>query len=433
MSFSKKTIKDISLKGKTVLVRADYNVPLTKDGKIVDDYRVKKSLPTLEYLIKQGCKVVVCSHLGRPDGKRNLDLSLAPVAKRLNKILDTNVYFAPDCIGKGVEKAVSNLKPAEVLLLENLRFYKEEEENNKDFAKQLASLADVFVEDGFGVVHRAHASTEGVTKYLPSVAGLLLEKEVDTITSIVEKPKRPLMAIVGGAKIADKMEILERFIKLADFVAIGGAMANTFLKARGVDIAKSLSVAEDVPLARDILHKAEAESKKRRFIFYLPQDSVVANKIDKTARTRIVDWDTQVIAELESYPKRPPDEATRLSKDESILDIGPFSGAFIAGSMQMMETVVWNGTMGVTETPAVSGPVGPFAHGTEIIMESLMGEFGHRPFSLIGGGDTSAYIEERGLIDCFNHVSTGGGASLDLLGGKKLPGIEALQTKTGAK
>lgn len=429
MSFEKKTIRDVTLRGKTVLLRADYNVPLEKDGSITDDYRIKKSLPTIGYLLKQNCKVVVCSHLGRPDGQPNVKFTLAEVAKRLSRLIDAPVYFAPDCVGAGVEKAVANLKKGEVLLLENLRFYKEEEQNDKAFAKQLASLADVFVQDGFGVVHRVHASTEAITKFLPSVAGLLLEKEVRTITDIVEQPKRPLMAIVGGAKIADKMEILKRFILLADIVVVGGAMANTFLRAKGIDIAKSLSEPADVPLAKDILELAEKESKKRRFVFYLPQDSVVANKIDKTARTRIVDWDTHMIAELESYPKRPPHEASHLKPDEIILDIGPFSGAFIAGSMQMMETVVWNGTMGVTETPSVSGPIGPFGHGTEIIIESLLGEFGHRPYSLIGGGDTSAYIEERKLLDCFDHVSTGGGASLDLLAGKKLPGVEALQDK----
>lgn len=429
MIFTKKTIKDIDIKGKTVLLRADYNVPLNKAGKITDNYRIKKSLPTLEYLLKQDCKVVVCAHLGRPEGRRDLRFTLAPVAKQLNRLLNKKVYFVPDTIGGVVKSAVNNLKHGEVLLLENLRFYKEEEANDKKFAKQLASLADIFVEDGFGIVHRAHASTEGVTHYLPSVAGLLLEKEVSTIYNVLITPKRPLMAIIGGAKIADKIEIIEKFIKLANIVAIGGAMANTFLKAKGIDIAKSLVEPADVPLAKDIMRLAQKESKQRQFTFYIPQDSVVANKIDKTARTRIVDWDANIIASVENYPKRPPRESNQLKKDEIILDIGPFSGAFIAGSMQLVNTVIWNGTMGVTETPAIDGPVGPFAHGTEIIIESLMGEFGHRPYSLIGGGDTAGYIEERGLVNCFDHVSTGGGASLDLLAGKKLPGVEALQNK----
>jgi 3-phosphoglycerate kinase len=429
LNFSKKTVEDIALQGKTVLVRADYNVPFTKDGKIADDYRIKKSLPTIEYLLKKNCKVVVCSHLGRPEGKRVDGLSLALVAKRLQKLLSERVYFVPDCVGPAVNTAVKNLKQGELLLLENLRFYEEEEANDKAFAKQLASFADVFVSDGFGVVHRAHASTEGVTKHLPSVAGLLLEKEMVALGQVVDNPKRPLMAIVGGAKVSDKIEILERFIKLADIVAIGGAMANTFLKAKGIDIEKSMSEPSDVPLAKDIMAKAEAEAKKRKFVFYLPQDSVVASKIDKTAHTRIVDWDAHVIATLENYPKRPPREASKLKDGEIILDVGPFSGAFIAGSMQMVETVVWNGTLGVTETPALEGPVGPFAHGTELVIEALMGEFGHKPHSIIGGGDTAGYIEERGLIDCFDHVSTGGGASLDLLAGRKLPGVEALNDK----
>lgn len=428
MGFSKKTIKDIALKGKTVLVRADYNVPL--DGKkIADDYRIKKSLPTIKYLLGQNCKIIICAHLGRPDGRRNMDFSLAPVADRLGELLHQKVYFVGDCIGEPVKKATDNLKKGQVLLLENLRFYKQEKENDKEFAKQLASLADIFVEDGFGIVHRAHASTEGVTHYLPSVAGLLLVKEVTTINEVVANPKRPLMAIVGGAKVNDKIEILEKFIKIADIVAIGGAMANTFLKARGIDIAKSLSAPKDVPIAKDILRMAEKEAAKRPFVFYVPQDSVAATSISKTSQTRIVDWDAHVFATLDNYPKRPPSSSGQLKSNEIILDIGPFSGAFIAGSMQMVNTVIWNGTMGITETPAINGPVGPFAHGTEIIIESLMGEFGRRPYSLIGGGDTAGYIEERGLVDCFDHVSTGGGASLDLLAGKKLPGVEALQDK----
>ncbi len=429
MSFTKKTIKDIKLSGKTVLLRADYNVPLSKDGKITDDYRIKQSLPTIEYLIDKKCKVVICAHLGRPDGRRDLKYSLQPVAKRLEKLLGKKVYFTPVTVGDVAKKAVDKLKDGQVLLLENLRFNPEEEANDKKFAKELASLADVFVEDGFGIVHRAHASTEGVTKYLPSVAGLLLEKEVTTINGIIDNPRHPLMAIVGGAKISDKIEILKKFIKLADVLVIGGAMANTFMKAKGIDIARSLSDADDVPMAKEIIRLAELESKKRKFIFYLPQDSVVASRVDKLAKTRIVDWDAHLIATLENYPKRPPRSAFQLNKDDIILDIGPFSGAFIAGCMQLVNTVVWNGTMGVTETPSVDGPVGPFAHGTELIIEALVGEFGHRPYSFIGGGDTAGYIEERGMVEYFNHVSTGGGASLDLLAGKKLPGVEALKDK----
>lgn len=429
MSFAKKTIKDIALSGKTVLLRADYNVPLTPEGKIADDYRIKKSLPTIEYLLQQNCKIIICSHLGRPNGRRNSKYSLAPVAKKLENLVKTDVFFVPDCVGDPVKRAVNNLKQRQILVLENLRFYPEEEANDSEFAKKLAELADVFVEDAFGVVHRSHASLVGVPKHLPGVAGLLLRQEITTITQLMEQPKRPIMAIVGGAKIADKIEILKRFIKIADIVVIGGAMANTFQRARGIDIGKSLTDNNDLPLAKEILQLAKAESKKRRFIFYLPQDAVVATEISKTAKTRIVDWDAHVVATLENYPKRPPRESGQVKAHEIILDIGPFSGAFIAGSMQMVETVIWNGTMGVTETPAIDGPVGPFAHGTEIVLESLMGEYGYKPYSLIGGGDTSAYVEERGLTGCFNHVSTGGGASLDLLAGKKLPGVEVLKDK----
>ncbi len=238
--FTKQTIRDINLKGKTVLLRADYNVPVQK-GKITDDYRIKQSLPTVEYLLQRGAKLIICSHLGRPEkGKPVADYSLFPVAKRLQELLGKPVEFATDCVGEPAEKAAAKLKPGQVLLLENLRFHPEEEADDDKFAEQLAGLADIFVQDGFGVVHRAHASTDAVTRHLPSVAGLLVEKEVDTITSVMEKPERPLAAIIGGAKIADKLDILKRFIKLADFVAVGGAMANTFLAARGLDVADSL-------------------------------------------------------------------------------------------------------------------------------------------------------------------------------------------------
>jgi phosphoglycerate kinase len=236
--FSKQTIRDIDLKGKTVLLRADYNVPIDS-GKITDDYRIKQSLPTINYLLKHDVKVIICSHLGRPKSPRDADCSLFPVAKRLQQLLDRPVEFATDCVGAPAEKAAKNLKPGSVLLLENLRFHPEEEADDDGFAARLASLADVFVQDGFGVVHRAHASTDAVTRHVPSVAGLLLEKEVDTITSVMEKPERPLVAIIGGAKIADKIDILSRCIEIADFVAVGGGMANTFLAARGLDVAES--------------------------------------------------------------------------------------------------------------------------------------------------------------------------------------------------
>lgn len=432
--FTHKSIRDIQLTGKTVLLRADYNVPV-KDGKITDDYRITQSLPTVQYLLEQGAKLIICSHLGRPEGPGDKAASLKPVAKRLSELLKQDVAFAADCIGEEAAKGSRALKSGQVLLLENLRYHKEEEKNDEDFARQLASLAEVFVQDGFGVVHRAHASTEGVTNFLPGVAGFLLEKEVDTITNVMQNPNRPLVAIVGGAKIADKIDILHRFIEIADFVAVGGAMANTFLKARGVDVQASMYDNDELGVARDVLKKAAAESEKRKFSFYVPQDGVVAKKVDKNARTRIVDWSAHVIADIESYPKRAPASSLDIADDEMILDIGPFTGAFIAGVLQQAETVVWNGAMGVTEVKGSQGPVGPFAHGTDLVMEAMLGGFSsggnirHRPFSLVGGGDTVGYIQDRGLTGAFNHVSTGGGASLELMSGRKLPGVEALLDK----
>ena len=426
--FTKKTIKDIDLQGKIVLLRADYNVPLA-GGKITDDYRIQQSLPTVQYLLDQNVKLIICSHLGRPAGKVDPSLSLFPVAKKLQQLLDRPVEFVPDCIGERVQKAVGSLKPGGVLLLENVRFHPEEEADDADFAKQLASLADVFVQDAFGVVHHAAVSVSGLPKYLPAVAGLLLEKEVDTITTVMQKPQRPLTAIIGGAKIADKIDILQKFIDIADFVAIGGAMANTFLAADGVDVAASLYDKADIPLAREVMAKAKAKSRTQPFVFAVPRDAVVAHKVDKTAPTRIVDWTANVVAEIEHYPKRPPVVSSRVEPHEMILDIGPFSASFIAGAIQLSGTVVWNGAVGVTETSSLGDPIGPTAHGTELIMEAMLGEFGHRPYTLIGGGDTVGYVEGRKMVSGFDHVSTGGGASLELMAGRKLPGVEALQDK----
>jgi phosphoglycerate kinase len=426
--FTKQTIKDIDLQGRTVLLRADYNVPLDA-GVITDDYRIKQSLPTLRYLLDHGAKVIVCSHLGRPAGPGDLTTSLFPVAKRLQQLLGQNVAFATDCIGEPAQKAAGQLQPGGVLLLENLRWHPEEEANNQDFAAQLAGLADVFVQDGFGVVHRAHASTEAITHLLPSVAGLLLEREVDTITTVMEAPERPLLAIIGGAKIADKIDVLHRFIEIADFVAVGGAMANTFLAAQGIAIGESLYDKAELPVAKDILRKAGLQAKQRRFIFAVPHDGVIAHAIDPTAPTRIVDWSAHVIADIEHYPKRVPNSASHVHAHERILDIGPFSGSFIAGGVQLANTVVWNGTMGVTETTGLQGPIGPYSHGTELVIEALLGEFGHKPFTVVGGGDTVGYVESRQLVNAFGHVSTGGGASLELMGGRKLPGVEALLDK----
>lgn len=427
--FTKKTVRDVDVHGKRVLLRADYNVPLDDKGKITDDYRIKQSLPTVKYLLEQDVKLIVCSHLGRPQGKVVPELSLFPVAKRLRELLGQDVEFVPDCVGDRVAKAADGLEHGQVLLLENVRFHPEEEANEEQFAKQLASLAEVFVQDAFGVVHHPSVSVSELPKYLPGVAGLLLEKEVDTITNVMENPARPLVAVIGGAKIADKLDVLHKFIDIADFVAVGGAMADTFLLAEGIEIGASKADRDDVPVAKEILEKARAKAKEGKFVFYLPQDGVVASKVDPAAPTRIVDWSAHMIADIENYPKRPPLIASQVGEHEMILDIGPFSASFIAGSMQFANTVVWNGTMGVTETKGLQGPIGPYAHGTDLLMEAMTGQFGHRPFSLVGGGDTAGYVEQRQLVNAFDHVSTGGGASLELMAGRKLPGVEALENK----
>lgn len=426
--FHKQTIEDVDIEGKTVLLRADYNVPL-KDGLITDDYRIEKSLPTIRFLLEKNCKIVICSHLGRPEGPQDKSCSLAVVGKRLGEKLDMNIQFVTDCVSDEAKEKIRQLDHRQILLLENLRFYKEEEANDDEFARRLAEGADMFVQDGFGVVHRAHASTEAITRHIHSIAGFLVAAEVGAIRSVMENPERPLMALIGGAKISDKIELLHRFIDIADVVAVGGAMANTFLLANGREIGESLADPDDIPLAREIIDKAREKAKNGRFIFYLPQDGVVAEDIKEGVKTRIVDWGTHAIADIEHYPKLPPAEASKVGRHEKILDIGPFSGAFIAGSMQLANTVVWNGAMGVTEIEGVQHKVGPFSHGTELVVEAMLGQFGHRPRSVVGGGDTVGYIEQRKLVDMFDHVSTGGGASMELMSGRSLPGVEALANK----
>lgn len=429
--FNKKSINEYDISGKRILLRADYNVPLTKSGQVASNYRITQSIPTIKALQEKGCKIVICSHLGRPKGPEDKQFSLKPVAKELSELLNQPVLFASDCIGAEVSETVDSMKAGEIILLENLRFYKEEEANDTDFAQKLvdASRAEVFVQDGFGVVHRAHASTDAVARLIPAVAGLLLQKEVDTITNVMQSPKRPLMAIIGGAKIADKIQIIMKFIEISDIVVIGGAMANTFLLAQGLEVGESLVDRDELDMAHDVMDKARAESKKRDFVFYLPQDGVVSTEISSHTKTRIVDWDSGFMADVEAYPKKPRRLSSVVAKDEKILDIGPFSGAFVAGAMQLVDTVIWNGTMGVTETPALHGPIGPFSHGTEVIIETLVGHYGHKPYSLLGGGDTTGYIESRNMTDMFDHVSTGGGASLELMSGIELPGVSVLWDK----
>ncbi|MDZ7786516.1 MAG: phosphoglycerate kinase [Candidatus Saccharibacteria bacterium] len=430
MGFHKKTIKDIDLSGKTVLLRADYNVPL-EGGKITSDYRIEQSLATVKYLIEQNCKVVICSHLGRPKDANDSQYSLKPVAKRLGELLGQDVQFLEACVGDTVKRAVKELEHGSVLLLENLRFHPEEEANDEAFGKQLVEWADVFVQDAFGVVHRAHASTDVAAQNSFGVAGLLLENEIKTITSAIETPQRPLVTIIGGAKISDKIGILKRFVEIADVVAVGGAMANTFLLAKGIDVGESMVEEDDVDIAKEIMERAKERSAKEDFVFYVPQDGVVAREIDAKTKTRIVDWDAHVIADIESYPKRVSKSSTTIENGEMILDIGPFSGAFIAGCLQLAETVIWNGGMGITEQKGLQGPIGPFAHGTDLIMDAMLGVHGNKPYTLVGGGDTVGFVESEGLLKSFGHVSTGGGASLELMSGKLLPGVEALEDKDG--
>jgi len=426
--FTKQTVDDIDLEGKTVLLRADYNVPI-ENGEITDDYRIKQSLPTIQYLLGKNVKLIICSHLGRPDGKPDKSFSLKPIAARLSKLIDRPVAFAEDCIGVAAKTAKEKLENGQILLLENLRFHPEEEANDSRFAGELAEQADVFVQDGFGVVHRAHASTEAITHLLSSVAGRLLFKEVDTITNVMDNPAKPLLALVGGAKIADKIEVLNRLIEIADFIAIGGAMANTFLSAEGFDVGASLYDKDQLDLAKQIIESSEAEAKKRPFVLALPQDVVVASSTEKTAKTRIVEYTSHSLSDVMSYPSSPELSWSKIEASEMILDIGPITAAFYGGAIQFAKTVIWNGTMGVTETPSLNGAVGPFAQGTETVVEALLGDLGNKPDTVVGGGDTVGYVESRGLVDSFHLVSTGGGASLELMSGHKLPGVEALLDK----
>lgn len=429
MGFWKQTVTEYDIHSKRVLVRADYNVPLNDNGQIIDDYRLKQSLPTLQYILEQACSIVIVSHLGRPKGRYDERFSLEPIAQRLSQLFNREVQFCHDTVGNEAKQRVNSLSPGDILLLENLRFYDEEVDNDDVFAHQLAQHGEVFVQDGFGVVHRPHASTDAITRHIPSVAGLLLEREVSTIIDSVHQPERPLMAVVGGAKVSDKIDVLHQFVKSADVVAIGGAMSNTFLRAKGLDVGRSLSDPADIPLAKEIVAAAEDKARCSDFVFYLPQDAVVAKKVSKSAQTRIVDWGSHVFADVEAYPAQPKSEDISLDEDDMILDIGPYSGAFIAGLMQLAKTVVWNGAMGVTEVPSLHSPIGPFSHGSELIAQACAGHFGHRPKSVVGGGDTVGYLQSSGMLEAFSHVSTGGGATLDLIAGRPMPGIDALLDK----
>lgn len=431
--FTKKTIYDLDLKGKTVLIRVDFNVPINEHGVITDDTRIIQALPTIEHVHGMGAKIVLLSHLGRPSSREDVKYSLSSAAARLSDLLHLPVEFINDCVGQDVKVAVDNLSSGGILLLENLRFYKEEEQNDNQFAKELASLGDVFVQDGFGVVHRAHASTDAITKYLPSVSGLLLKKEVDTITNAMENPDRPLAVIIGGAKISDKIDLLDKFIEKADFVAVVGAMANTFLLADGIQVGGSLVEPESVELASQIIKKAHKKMIKQRFTFLLPKDVIVAKSIDNSSATRVVDINSHTWADISSYPKRPPKSSYTVADSEKILDIGPITAGIIAGAISLSATAIWNGTAGVTEVKGLSGAADPFSSGTLTIAAALAGErpgYKNKPLTVVGGGDTVGFVESvSGLSQRLDHVSTGGGASLELMTGKKLPGVDALLDK----
>lgn len=393
---SKKTIRDIDVGGKRILVRVDFNVPLDPKTKaIADDIRIRESLPTIKYLLDNKARVILCSHLGRPKG-RDKDSSLAPVARRLSQLLGQDVAMADDCIGPAVEEQAAALKEGRVLLLENLRFHPEEEKNDPAFAQALARLADVFVNDAFGTAHRAHASTEGVTRFLPSVAGFLIQKEIEVMGKALQNPDRPFTAITGGAKISDKIDVLQNILEKVDSLLVAGGMAATFLKALKYDMGQSLVENEKVGAAQQLMDKARA----RGIRLLLPEDAVVASKFEAGAEHRIV-----------SVDKVPP--------GWYVMDIGPRTIDTFAAELRQSRTIIWNGPLGVFEFPE-------FRQGTEAIA-SVMGSVD--AITIIGGGSTAEAVQEMGLADRMTHVSTGGGASLTFLEGKPMPAIVALLDK----
>ncbi|MBI4289076.1 MAG: phosphoglycerate kinase [Chloroflexi bacterium] len=395
----KKTVRDITVKDKTVLVRVDFNVPQDPStGAISDDSRIRAALPTINYLLDQYARIVLCSHWGRPDGKVVASMRLAPVAERLSEIIHKPVPVAPCCVGPQVEAMAAKLKPGEILMLENLRFHKEEERNDPVYAQSLARLAQVFVSDAFGATHRAHASTAGVASFLPSVAGFLLEKELDMLGRALSNPAHPFAAIIGGAKVSDKMAVLQNILAKIDVLVIGGGMANTFLVAQGYSVGQSTTETERVAFAKDVIEKCKARGVR----LLLPEDVVVADKLEATAKAQTAPVD-------------------KIPASAKIGDIGPKSIAAYSRELGKCKTVVWNGPLGIFELK-------PFAAGTQAVARVLAGLKGAT--TVVGGGSTAEAIDSLGLADKMTHVSTGGGASLEFLEGKKLPGVEALLEKT---
>lgn len=393
---AKKTVRDIDVSGKRVLVRVDFNVPFDKEGNVTDDTRIRAALPTIKYLAGEGARVILMSHLGRPKGKVDDRFRLDPVADRLEELLGAPVHKTDDCVGEEVQQAVDGMKDGDVLLLENVRFYPEEEKNDEKFARRLAALGDVFANDAFGTAHRAHASTAGVADFLPAVAGFLMEKELEMLGQVLESPGRPFLAVIGGAKVSDKIAVIDNLLQKVDALLIGGGMANTFLKARGLEVGQSLVEADKTELAGELMRKA----KQRNVELLLPVDVVVAPAASPDAQARVV--------AVENIPA-----------DTMALDIGPETARLYGNRLKGAGTVVWNGPMGVFEME-------PFAAGTMEVARALAES---NAVSVIGGGDSAAAVHKAGVADRITHISTGGGASLEFLEGKVLPGVAALQDK----
>ena len=396
----KKTVRDIDVAGKRVLMRVDFNVPLDTERHITDDTRIRAALPTIQYVLDHGAALILMSHLGRPDGKVVEKLSLAPVSQRLSELLGSPVEMAEDCIGPQIEARARSLSAGQVLLLENLRFHPQEEKNDPAFAQQLAALGELYVNDAFGTAHRAHASTEGVTRFLPGVAGFLMERELNFLGSALEHPQRPFAAIVGGAKVSDKIKVLERLINMVDILLIGGGMANTFLKAEGYEIGDSLFEEGKVEMARDLVGMA----RRNKLNLLLPVDVVVADRFAVDAQHKVVAADV-------------------VQAGWRILDIGPATIETFRAALAKAHTIVWNGTLGVAEWSA-------FAGGTNAIIDILAQRTQAGAITIVGGGDSAAAVDAAGAAEHMTHVSTGGGASLEFLEGRVLPGVAALQDKS---
>ncbi|MDN5301055.1 MAG: hypothetical protein PWQ60_569 [Thermoanaerobacteraceae bacterium] len=393
---NKKTLEDFDVNGKKVLVRVDFNVPMDEQGHITDDTRIRAALPTIKYLSEHGAKVILASHLGRPKGKVNMKYSLGPVAKRLSELMGKDVTMAEDCIGEPAEKAVAAAKPGDIVLLENVRFYAEEEKNDREFAKKLASLAELYINDAFGTAHRAHASTAGVAEFLPAGAGYLMKKEIEVMGKALENPERPFVAILGGAKVGDKIGVIQNLLTKVDSLLIGGGMAYTFLKSMGYEIGKSLLEQDKIELAADLLKQA----RERGVNLLLPDDVVVTTELKEG-----VPFSTVPISEI--------------PEDLMGVDIGQKTREKFAKVIKDAKTVVWNGPMGVFE-------IREFAQGT-LAVARAMAESG--AVTIIGGGDSAAAVEQLGFADAMTHISTGGGASLEFLEGKELPGVAVLNDK----